>query len=183
MLHTMLHLVQAWEIMWEGLLWFSLEIGPVSFIVGKSSTGVLRNLQGTIQSVAISLQIQIWSFHITILHIPFHPLQLTQSTVSLITWHPSHHFCLLFQLLGHCTSPFRWWHEGHWTEGRRDPRLGKYIQNHQMRTLKKSRERKRRSWTQYIFSSNKLYSTHLINFSRTQLDWEWIRRHNVGLHT
>ena len=55
-----------------------LEIGPVSFIVGKSSMGFFRNLQGTIQTVAISLQIQIWSFHITILHIPFHPLQLTQ---------------------------------------------------------------------------------------------------------
>ena len=34
---------------------------------------------------------------------------------------------------------------GEMTSYRRDPRLGKYIQNHQMRTLKKSRERKRRS--------------------------------------
>lgn len=58
---------------------------PCQFYCRQIIYRCLKNLQGTIQSVAISLQTQIWSFHITILHIPFHPLQLTQSTVSLIT--------------------------------------------------------------------------------------------------
>ena len=40
----MLHFMQAWEIIWESLLLFSLEIGPVSFVVDKSSVWVSKEI-------------------------------------------------------------------------------------------------------------------------------------------
>mgnify|MGYP007094295503 CR=1 FL=1 len=108
MLDTMWHLVQAWEMTWESLLRFKLKISLVSSLVtvDKSSMGVQRNLLSTIQNWVISLQIQSWSFHITIpLFLSIHDNFDSQLLSMHITWRLSEYFCLLFQPLGHCTSP------------------------------------------------------------------------------